>query len=122
MTSQTQNRTEPVGNRSRCRRVVRIIAYANGIVATVARMAVRHRLSTSIVLIAHAPNVYPAPTQTALIDGWIVQAQYRAVWPGASTSSGPNTAVSGTRERNTHRASGESRSSPAAMVALCRPG
>jgi hypothetical protein len=40
-----------------------------------ARIAVRHRLSTSIVLTAHAPNVYPAPTQTALIDGWIVQAQ-----------------------------------------------
>src|SRR5689334_2371051 len=107
MTSQIQNRTDPVGNRSRCSSVATIIAYANGIVAMMARIAVRHRPSTSIVVIAHAPKVYPAPTQTALIDGWIVQAQYVAVWAGTRTSSGPNTAVNGTRGRNTHFARGE---------------
>src|ERR1041384_1585462 len=110
MTSHTQNRTEPAGHRARCSSVASIIAYANGIVATVARIAVRHRLRTSMVLIAHAPKVNPAPTQTALIDGWIDQAQYCSVCPGTSTSSGPYTAVSGTRGRNTHLASGERRS------------
>src|SRR5256714_8509018 len=67
---------------------------------------------------AHAPKVYPAPTQTALMDGWIVQAQYWAVCAGASTSSGPNTAVRGTRGRNPHLGSGERRSSRA-MPAFC---
>jgi hypothetical protein len=45
------------------------------------------------VQMAMAPKVYPAPTQAALISGFISQAQYWAVSAGKRKSKGPKMEV-----------------------------